>query len=122
MERRGKRKAATYAMDAMKPKTSKSKRIAVTASESDDDVGPINRVVGGKKKSHILDSDCDEESFARENAPNLERKFKPKPEKADVCSGEKIKIKRCVDSSEAEPSADSEFLPFLRISEFFRFI
>ena len=100
MERRGKRKAATYAMDAMKPKTSKSKRIAVTASESDDDVGPINRVVGGKEKSHVLDSDCDEESVAGEKASNLKRKFKAKPEKADICSGKKNKIKPCVDSSE----------------------
>ena len=101
MERRGKRKAATYALDAMKPKTSKSRRIAATASESDnDDVGPINRVVGGKKKSHILDSDCDEESFAGEKVSKLKRKFKAKPDKADVCSGKKNKIKRCVDSSE----------------------
>ena len=61
MERRGKRKAATYALDAMKPKTSKSRKTVAIASESDnDDVGLINRVVGGKKKSHVLDSDCDE--------------------------------------------------------------
>ena len=101
MERRGKRKAATYALDAMKPKTSKSRRIVATASESDnDDVGPINRVVGGKNKNHILDSDRDEESLAEEKAPNLKRKFKAKPEKADICSGKKNKIKPCVDSSE----------------------
>ena len=101
MERRGKRKAATCALDAMKPKTSKSRKTVAIASESDnDDVGLINRVVGGKKKSHVLDSDCDEESFAGEKAPNLKRKFKAKTEKSDVCSGKKNKIKRCVDSSE----------------------
>merc|ERR1719370_2414651 len=88
-------------MDAMKPKTSKSRKIAATASESDnDDLGPINRVVGGKKKSHVLDSDCDGESVAGEKASNLKRKFKAQPEKADVCRGKKNKIKRCVDSSE----------------------
>ena len=103
MERRGKRKAATYALDAMKPKTSKSRKTVANASESDnDDVGLINRVVGGKKKSHVLDSDYDEESFAGEKAPNLKRKFKAKTEKADVCSGKKNKIKRYIDSSEDE--------------------
>ena len=73
------------------------------SDQSDEDTGPVNRVLGRKKKGLMLDSGSDEEEHSEEQKESkMESRLKVAGTKADPGSSRKGKILRCADSSEDE--------------------
>ena len=71
------------------------------ANESDEDTGPVNRVLGRKKKGMMLDSGSEEHSEEEKDSKTKSR-VKVEASKEEPGSGRKGKILRCADSSDDE--------------------
>ena len=73
------------------------------SDESDEDTGPVNRVLGRKKKGLMLDSGSEEVQHSEEEKESkMKSRLKVEGAKSDPGSGRKGKILRCADSSEDE--------------------